>query len=1635
MKLVLTHLSVAGKEDAPMLQVEYAVRVPKALRGLERVHSWGNAMVIDARLETMSRWSLRSTCQGQHLELRQQLSRCKWRLAPNLPAPWDQATVQQQPPAFIKAQARAPGMDLLDFVEKLATKLTRTKKEEEDAQQLQQLHLEVARHLLRRLTSRNARIFLGIQYFCNLCAAAFLPFAGYQMMTSCDEGFPTYIHGAWFLYMCITNLMSFALLRTVSGQHAAAFCYRFRWRLLRLLFRAVCSFILLTDTYQDATFPVIANKCNFELWFVSAWLVGLGVGLMQVLVQLLVIASCAKKYQNATTPEERDRLLVQGAFIALRGSDNLVLVYAVRPAVEERLGGSSSWAMKLSEARIALLRFIFEDVEQSALQAVFLIFYDEAAIGDKLWVTTSILTSLLLSFTIVVQCMPEVRDWLWHRRVFWFILVALIYRCLSAFPWISACSPTGDPCQSREWWEFYWGCANGRTTLLGLEARIKVVDETISNSTIGVAIILSAVALATVVWWTRKKCLSIYQRMKLDSLESYNFSKRMQPQQGQPLRPLLDADDDLWLDAARQLYPVLSRAQVHKQKAMAVALETIDRNTFTVSRAHLGGWSLPGVHWYLCRQIPKKLNKFVQTANSLALPQESMTNVYLFRTTVSHAVRVAKVRRHVQQLLSNRHFIKASLERKALWILECPDTPPVRLLHWSEIAKAGALPKYQNGGAAKPVEQLLEDVAERLSVPRESVEQRLVVFLLSHRWLRTESDYHPDSEDNVKANKLVSFARWFMRLADAAGVPCEVAFWIDYCCCEQEDRFGMDLAMAALPLYIACCTKVVVWRTPDFDRRCWTMVERLLSYSFCSGGLTPYVIDSSFVDEDEEEEEDEEDEASHPDDSPSIWEVRLDDESWVPFDDFAQAILRSAKAAGLPRSEVMSVGRRYEVDFKHMCQKSKESGKQRQIRERSLKPGAEGKTWKETKPALVSERQKPGRASQSTINSIQDRIHRVAKKLPNPLDPETCLLSRESHRRHISSLVSVAMQVPAFEVFADRQPVEWGLTEVIEHSLVSQEPLPKEGVTSDLLELSAGRVGPNAPTTSWWKLVVLEPGKRTRHVDPLSDMDVIVWMDYGSVPSTPPPSPEQLEMLFADVDLAIDQGTKMEREECIKETAAVNSNDEAQMEAAVVRAREVELQAKTSAVSCLVTNRLLAAAESGSEAEMRNALRFAREKGMEKLQVYKEASLCGFRCVFPGDGKDKVLALQQGLYGKQLLPRLERLVSEDADFAELGAVHHTAETHGLVELARRVLALGESRLKQAALLDTEDALQKALQVRDEAKACGWSAVEQLAEVQVLRLTMELALARAEHSDDMATLRAVEMRAQQENFTELAERAARKVNETARKVGQKMGLPAGWDVVERMAGTDAARLLKKDEETGQALLKRVQELVDATFWGWGGHGAKTRTRDRGSEPVAKKLKVVSVIYVQNAEVYVNYRARREEISASITAEMATGDAWDVKTAAVPLLGGRLKENPVDPSMNEHYLWHGCKPEGAEGITDANFDLKRAGSAYGSLFGPGIYLAESCMKADEYTSPDARGYFPLLLCRATLGNINYCDHPSPVSISPSLVASCKAGGGYHSVLGDREKINGTFREFIVFDNHQVYPEYIVWYQRQF
>eukprot|EP00435_Cladocopium_sp_Y103_P066621 s112_g28.t3 len=136
---------------------------------------------------------------------------------------------------------------------------------------------------------------------------------------------------------------------------------------------------------------------------------------MQIFMQIFLILQCYRKWGSARTPEERERYHVEGLFLALRAVDNHVLVFAVRPAVEERLGGSSCWKMKTVESRIAFSRFIFEDAEQCALQGVFLIWFESASLSDKIWIGLSTATSLSLSFTLAVQTFAEVRDWVWHR--------------------------------------------------------------------------------------------------------------------------------------------------------------------------------------------------------------------------------------------------------------------------------------------------------------------------------------------------------------------------------------------------------------------------------------------------------------------------------------------------------------------------------------------------------------------------------------------------------------------------------------------------------------------------------------------------------------------------------------------------------------------------------------------------------------------------------------------------------------------------------------------------------------------------------------------------------------------------------------------------------------------------------------------------------------------------------------------------------------------------------------------------------------------------------------------------------------------------------------------------------------------
>eukprot|EP00931_Biecheleriopsis_adriatica_P084306 TRINITY_DN5808_c0_g1_i1.p1 TRINITY_DN5808_c0_g1~~TRINITY_DN5808_c0_g1_i1.p1 ORF type:complete len:258 (+),score=35.62 TRINITY_DN5808_c0_g1_i1:104-877(+) len=245
-------------------------------------------------------------------------------------------------------------------------------------------------------------------------------------------------------------------------------------------------------------------------------------------------------------------------------------------------------------------------------------------------------------------------------------------------------------------------------------------------------------------------------------------------------------------------------------------------------------------------------------------------------------------------------------------------------------------------------------------------------------------------------------------------------------------------------------------------------------------------------------------------------------------------------------------------------------------------------------------------------------------------------------------------------------------------------------------------------------------------------------------------------------------------------------------------------------------------------------------------------------------------------------------------------------------------------------------------------------------------------------------------------------------------------------------------VKRENVESERLREAFQELMDLTY-------RRVRTKDRRGD-VPTSLHVKEVVVVKNLPNFVTYAQRREDIRKQCQEsppKMLLGDLGNdrvCKTFAVLPCGQQfhsvwreandLPADPIDPSINEFYLFHGTKPEAAAAITEGNFRLDLAGSNAGTLYGRGLYFSESTGKSDEYSIEDSRGLCCMLVCRVTLGRILYTDEEYP---NTSTLVRCCVNGTNHSVLGDREKIRSTFREMIVFDADQAYPEFLVWYKR--
>lgn len=221
---------------------------------------------------------------------------------------------------------------------------------------------------------------------------------------------------------------------------------------------------------------------------------------------------------------------------------------------------------------------------------------------------------------------------------------------------------------------------------------------------------------------------------------------------------------------------------------------------------------------------------------------------------------------------------------------------------------------------------------------------------------------------------------------------------------------------------------------------------------------------------------------------------------------------------------------------------------------------------------------------------------------------------------------------------------------------------------------------------------------------------------------------------------------------------------------------------------------------------------------------------------------------------------------------------------------------------------------------------------------------------------------------------------------------------------------------------QSEISSFQQLFDATL-------RKKYTRDRKGDKVPDRLLVTGGDRIQNVQNWIEYSQRRSHIKSALSKndDGRLSKIDGLKTADILPDCNKFR---LDCGANEAWLFHGTIDSAAEKITSGDFLVNLAGSNAGTLYGKGLYLAESVSKADEYTYENAYEERCMLVCRSALGFVKYNDEANP---DPNKCVRKCTKGKYHCVLGDREKLRDTFREIIVYDHSQVYPEYVLWYKR--
>ncbi|KAL3880862.1 hypothetical protein ACJMK2_033068 [Sinanodonta woodiana] len=241
------------------------------------------------------------------------------------------------------------------------------------------------------------------------------------------------------------------------------------------------------------------------------------------------------------------------------------------------------------------------------------------------------------------------------------------------------------------------------------------------------------------------------------------------------------------------------------------------------------------------------------------------------------------------------------------------------------------------------------------------------------------------------------------------------------------------------------------------------------------------------------------------------------------------------------------------------------------------------------------------------------------------------------------------------------------------------------------------------------------------------------------------------------------------------------------------------------------------------------------------------------------------------------------------------------------------------------------------------------------------------------------------------------------------------------IVVNRSYSDGVAVKQMFEVTGSALSDIIQLVND--------------TLKKQPSPDCNNIKVKEVQRLENLQLFDKYASFRHAQfpAVSKTGKLIPLEDIQASTKGQPLTlkytkRGCVLDQDIYPEVNEHYLFHGTSADAVNGILKQGLDNRLASNG---RFGNGIYCAETPAKSNQYT--DQAGERKMFLVRAYLGEIyihngiTYQFKRAPCKTCQKDRCSC-GKPLYDSIVAEGAL---PYREFILHDRYQVYPEYLITY----